>query len=64
MEQESEMVQESERMNCPYSTGKVWCNSRESDNDSTFACDSCYVLWGDCWEIKKEGNDEVAIERL
>lgn len=51
-------------MNCPYSTGKVWCNSRESDNDPTFACDSCYVLWGDCWEIKKEENDEVAIERL
>lgn len=40
-------------MKCPYVNGKVQCDRRKSDNDPTFVCDSCYVLWGDCWEVKE-----------
>ena len=44
-------------MKCPYVEGKIHCDKRKSDNDPAFACDSCYALWGDCWEIKKGEND-------
>lgn len=39
---------------CPYVTNVVWCNERESVNAPTYACDSCSVLWGDCWNGEKE----------
>ena len=32
---------------CPYVNTKVWCDRRESESSPTYACDSCYVLWGE-----------------
>lgn len=41
-------------MRCPYVDGKVYCNRRENDDEeSRYMCDCCYVLWGDCWEVKE-----------
>lgn len=35
-------------MKCPYVNSTVNCNRRDAD-DPIYACDSCPVLWGDCW---------------
>lgn len=50
------MEQESERMSfrCPYVDTKVYCDRRDSENDDTFACDSCIILFPDMYDEVKE----------
>lgn len=41
-------------MRCPYVENKVYCTRRETDDEeSKYACDSCYVLWGDYWDTEE-----------
>lgn len=36
-------------MLCPYVESKVHCTRREDGDESTFACDSCIVLFPDMY---------------
>lgn len=35
---------------CPYADSTVWCTRRENAEEDAMACDSCPVIWGECWE--------------
>lgn len=41
---------------CPYVDTKVYCNRRESIDSPTYACDSCYILWGEFEEEEERDS--------